>query len=135
MLLLIPRLSWALTMPDPTPANPNLSNCSASRRLRVSAGTQLECRKGSHGMGADLTRALLKLSPTGGCLLLALALDPGQEVEVLIRANGLARPLRRLARVVWAAPVEDGYSVSIRFDNALSYADMRAVAGPPRVLR
>jgi hypothetical protein len=62
-------------------------------------------------------------------------LDPGQEVELIIHGHGLARPLRRLGRVVWAVPAEDGCHVGIHFANPIPYAELQSVAAPPRVLR
>jgi hypothetical protein len=77
----------------------------------------------------------LDLSETGVCLVLKAHVDPGQELELIIHGNGMARPLRRLGRVLWAVPAEDGCRVGIHFSSPLGYSEPQAVAAPPRVLR
>jgi hypothetical protein len=101
----------------------------------VGAGARIECRRGSHGLGPDLIRAAIDLSQTGACLLLKAVLDPGQEVELIVHGHGLPRPLRRLGRVVWSVPTDEGCRVGIHFGTPLPYADMQSIAAPPRVLR
>ena len=122
-------------MPDSTPTRPPQANRRASRRVRVGGGARLECRRGSCGLGPDLTLAVHDLSETGVCLVLKLPAKRGQEVELVIHGAGLARPLRRIGRVVWAVPAEDGCRVGIHFSKPLAYMDVQAVAAPPRVLR
>jgi hypothetical protein len=102
--------------------------------VRVGGG-RIECRRGSHGLGADLARAAVDLSQTGACLVLKAALERGQEVELIIHGHGLPRPLRRLGRVVWAVPADDGCRVGIHFANPIPYMDLQSIAAPPRVLR
>ena len=65
--------------------------------LRQSA--QVECRRGSLGLGPSLTAYPVDLSETGVRLVLRVPLSPGDEAEVLLGGSGLPRPVKRLARV------------------------------------
>jgi hypothetical protein len=96
---------------------------------------RVECRRGSLGLGHDLTAHALDLSETGSQLVLRALLAPGEEAEVLLTGSGLGRPVKRLARVVWCLPTDGGHVVGLRFDKTVSYADLMTLARPPRVVR
>ena len=95
----------------------------------------MECRKGTLGLGPNLTVRPLDLSENGIRVVLRAELPEGQEVEVLLHGSGFARPVKRVARVVWSVPVAGGHCAGLRFDDCVGYADVQALAAPPRVLR
>jgi hypothetical protein len=119
-------------MPEESPPR-RTANRRACRRVSMRESIQVECRRGSLGLGRDLTAHPLDLSETGVQLVLRAPLAPGEEADVLLTGSGLARPLKRLARVVWCLPTEGGHVVGLRFDKPLSYADLTTLARPPRV--
>jgi hypothetical protein len=100
--------------------------------LRLSV--RAECRRGSLGLGPNLLLRPLDLSETGARLVLRDALSKGQEVELLFAAGG-ARPVKRLAHVIWSLPAEGGHVVGLRFSSCVGYPDVQALAMPPRVMR
>ena len=95
-------------------------------RRRPKGGTRISCRKGSMGLGPDLSQGLLDLSEGGVRLLLSSALAPGQEVEVSLSGPGVLRDVKRLGRVAWCVPAASGgHCVGIRFDKRLEHAALR----------
>ena len=80
-------------------------------------------------MGPSLVVVAQDLSETGARLVLTARLEPGQEVEVLLHGQGLARPLKRLARVMSSQARETGrWLTRLRFDRALPYPDMQSLS-------
>jgi hypothetical protein len=111
-------------------------NRRASRRAPLRGSIRVECRKGSLGLGPDLTAAALDISETGARLILKSSLPLGQEVEVLVHgAGGHGRPLKRAGRIIWAFPTDDGLCcVGVRFDGQVPFADLQNLTRPPRVM-
>jgi hypothetical protein len=114
---------------------PRAANRRASRRLSLRRTSKVECRKGSLGLGRNLTVYPLDLSETGVRLVIKEALELGSEAEVLIQGGGFAAAVKRLGRVVWCLPTPDGHAVGLRFDKPVAYADLQALSTPPRILR
>jgi PilZ domain len=91
------------------------------RRLALK-GAQLEFRRGSLGLGADLAVEVIDISDDGLCVHLKEPMAPGEEAEV-----GVGRPLggkliKRIARVVWCRPAwGKGFLVEVVFSRRLSH--------------
>ncbi len=101
------------------------ANRRRARRVRVSNLAKVECRKGVLGVGPNLVATTLDLSETGAHFVLKAVLDKGQDVEILMQGGGLARPLKRLARVVWSVPLEKGQCCAgLQFQQPLPFADL-----------
>ncbi len=107
----------------------SLANRRRARRCAVSGLARIECRKGSGGLGRNLAVTTLDLSETGARLVVQAPLAPGEGVEVLLSSPGVAKPFRRLGKVVWSVLLDDGTrAIGVGFDKALSYADLRRLA-------
>jgi hypothetical protein len=118
--------------PANKPTSPRV-NRRSSRRLALSNLTKVECRKGTLGLGTDLNVATLDISETGVRLVLKAGLEPGQQVEVLLKGGWTCKPVKRLARVIWALLLETGnWCVGFQFDKPLPYGDMQRLAKPIR---
>jgi c-di-GMP-binding flagellar brake protein YcgR len=117
----------------PSPLTPPTINRRSSRRAAIARLARIECRKGSQGLGPNLAITTLDISETGARLVLKGKVDKGQELEVVLNSSGLPRPVKRLARTVWALPQNDGNAlVGLRFDRALSYAEYQHLASLQR---
>jgi len=111
------------------------ANRRASRRAPLRTTVKVECRKGAHGLGPNLVRMPLDLSERGVRLVLKAGLAEGQEVEVLILGGGYTQPLKRLGRIVWSLPTENGnHVVGVRFDGSVPFADLQGMTKPARIL-
>jgi PilZ domain len=99
-------------------------------RRPLRSDIHVECRKGSMGLGPNLTQSAVDLSQTGICLVLTAVLNRGDEAEVQITGAGRAA-IRRTAEVAWSLPQEAGhYFVGLRFRPELSYAELQQVTRP-----
>jgi hypothetical protein len=107
----------------------SLANRRRARRCAVSGLARIECRKGVGGLGRNLAVATLDLSETGARLVVEAPLAPGEAVELLLSSPGVARPFRRLGKVVWSVLLEDGSrAIGVAFEKILAYADLRRLA-------
>src|SRR5436190_60836 len=99
-----------------TTETPNRPNRRASRRLPPGNLIKVQCRKSYMGLGPDIAFQLLDLSQTGVRLLVKTPVEKGREVEVLLTGACCAPLIKRVARVVWAVPVEgQRYAVGLHF--------------------
>jgi hypothetical protein len=90
----------------------------------------VECRKGTLGLGANLTRRVLEVSQGGARLLLKAPLVVGNEAEVLISGYG-TRPIKRVAVVSWTRPAEkDEHLVGLAFHRELPFIELQRIAKP-----
>jgi hypothetical protein len=124
------------TPPPPVEATPALARPAPEdrrrgRRYQVVRQAQVECRKGSLGVGPDLCAAAVDLSEDGAGLVLRSPLAHGQEVEVLLAAAGIPRPLKRLARVVGQQELEGGgFGTELHFERRLTFTDLQRLTRP-----
>src|SRR5262249_3787402 len=80
------------------------------------------------GLGPNVATGILDVSEFGARLLLVEQLRVGQEFEVDLETVA-TRPIKRLAVVVWLIEAVDGRFVTgVRFEKALSYADLIALS-------
>jgi hypothetical protein len=109
-------------------------NRRACRRAPLRASIRVECRKGTLGLGPDLTAVALDISDTGAHLILKASLPRGQDVEVLL-LGGHGRPLKRAGRIIWSFPTDDGRCcVGIRFDAYVPFANLQTFTRPHQVI-
>ena len=110
---------------------PPSANRRSGRRFLLSGAAKIECRKGTLGLGPNIVQSAVNVSETGAKLILKTILETGKEAEILLHGPGLTRPLRRLARVIWSRPLDDGTCcAALRFDSPLPYADLQRVSKP-----
>jgi hypothetical protein len=77
------------------------------------------------GGGPDLALALIDLSQTGASLLVKVALEPKQPVELELYAVGYNKNYRVEAVVVRCEPTPEGtYLVGVRFERYLTYTEL-----------
>jgi hypothetical protein len=86
--------------PSPNQPTAVLRQTESRRRRRRAAkpGTQVSCRLGCYGLGAELARSIVDLSEGGACVTLTDHSDPGKEVEITLDALGGQQSVRRPAR-------------------------------------
>lgn len=102
-----------------------------SQRRRPRATVKVECRKGSFGLGPNLTSVVLDVSDTGVRLIVVQPLEPPSEVEFIIAGYGMNRPIKRLAFVRWQVKMDDGrFCIGAEFQKRLDYRDWQNLAAP-----
>src|SRR5487761_1683207 len=105
------------------------SNRRRTRRKSPKKTVKLQCRKGPWGMGPNVARTLLDLSLDGARLILATALQSGQEVALSLEGPWHVRPIAVPARVRWCAALADGsYCVGVHFEKTLPYHEIQDLA-------
>jgi hypothetical protein len=110
---------------------PPSGNRRSGRRFGLSGSARIECRKGTLGLGPNITQSTVNLSETGVKLIVKTILEKGKEAEILLHGPGLTRPLRRVARVIWSRPLDDGTCcAALRFDSPIPYADLQRITKP-----
>ncbi len=111
------------------PVAPPQVNRRSSRRMPPNRLARVECRRGGLGLGPNLLLSILDISETGIRLVLRAPIEAGQEAEVLLQGLGITRPEKRLARVVWVLPLDEGgYCAGLHFDKPLRYVDLQRLA-------
>jgi hypothetical protein len=106
---------------NPPSASPR--NRRLSPRRSAKSGTKVECRKGTMGLGPNLAVGLLDVSESGARLLLKVALEPNQEVELVLLAVGQVREVKMPGRIVWCVAAADGrYCVGVQLQKRLGYS-------------
>src|ERR1700690_2094331 len=89
-------------------ASSSPSNRRRSPRRKPRSSVKVECRKGSHGLGADLSVSLLDTSDSGIRLIVTQALDIMAEVEIIIAGYGMKQAIKRMGHVRWQVKMENG---------------------------
>jgi hypothetical protein len=84
-------------------------------------------------LGVNLGVALLQVSETGALLVLRAALEPRQEVTLLLEGRGHLRPVRIPGIVVWCSPAPDDpssgtFRVGVEFQKRLPWADLMHIS-------
>jgi hypothetical protein len=113
-------------MPSPPAEAAAARNRRLCPRFPATGCNRFECRAGTLGLGPDLCLAVLDLSETGAGVILRSAVPDGQEVEVVMSAAGMNKPLKRLAKVVWSQPLEgNGVRAGLQFERRLPFAELQ----------
>lgn len=114
-----------------TPIQKKTLNRRGALRKPPRRSIRLQCRRGALGLGANVGHALLDISETGVRLVTKHMLEPGAEVEIVLEGYGMPGPIRRLGRVRWAVPTDDGHCCTgVHFDKLLSFRDVQTLAAP-----
>jgi PAS domain S-box-containing protein len=110
---------------DRVPAAP-LFDTRSEPRHAPAAEVGVECRQTKDGLGPNVAQGLLNLSPSGACVLVSAALEPGQQVEVTLSSQGRAGPLRVSAEVTWTQPEDEGrHRAGLRFLRRLNGPELQ----------
>ncbi len=110
-------------------ASAAVRNRRLNRRQPPKGSTKATCHKGLFGLGRDVAVGILDLSQYGAQLVVKEPLKRGQPVEVGLEGLGRQKPLKLPAVVVWCVEAADGHHlVGTRFEKALSWSDMQALA-------
>ena len=108
-----------------------VSNRRRSPRRKPRTSVRIECRKGSHGLGANLSAGLLDISDTGVRMIVTQALDVMVEVEIIITAYGMRQPIKRLGIIRWQVKMENGqFCTGVEFHKRIDYRDWQNLASP-----
>jgi hypothetical protein len=108
-------------------SNPPVSNRRLSPRRRPKRGTRATGHLGTLTTGPNIVRSLLDLSKSGARLLVAVPLQEGQELALVLQESSQTQPLTIPAVVVWSAAGEDGCCVGVFFWEWLQYTEFRAL--------
>jgi len=102
-----------------------------SQRRKPRTSVKVQCRKGSHGLGADIASTVLDLSDSGVRMVIKQGLDVPSEVEIIIAGYGMKSNIKRLGNVRWQVKLENGqYCVGIEFQKHIEYRDWQNLASP-----
>lgn len=115
-------------MPNtPTPSPPNRRGSFRQlpkRKLRVACRNALD-------LGPNLAVGLLDLSENGVRLQVNTELGKGKEVTVTLDSVRNIKTMKRVGAVIWCvATAEPGnFTVGVRFDKRIPYADVAGLTG------
>jgi hypothetical protein len=100
-----------------------------SQRRRPRTSVKIECRKGAYGLGPNLASGALDVSDTGARLIITQAVDAKGEVEIIISAYGMSKPIKRMAVVRWQVALADGgFCIGAEFQKRIDYRDWQNLA-------
>ena len=100
-----------------------------SMRRRPRASVKVQCRKGAHGLGANVAGPVLDLADSGLRLITTQQLTVGGEVEVMI--VGMREVIKRIGNIRWQLKLEDGnFCTGIEFQKRIDYRDWQNLASP-----
>jgi hypothetical protein len=109
----------------------SLANRRRSQRRKPRTSVKVECRKGAHGLGANLAKTLLDVSDSGVRLIVSKELDLQGEVEIVIGGYGMKAPIKRLGTVRWQLKLENGlFCVGVEFNKHIDYREWQNLASP-----
>jgi hypothetical protein len=105
------------------------TNRRRSQRRRPRNSAKIECRKGAFGLGPNVATAALDVSDSGARLIVKETMDLACEVEIIINAYGIRKPIRRVALVRWQLELaEGGYCIGAEFQKRIDYRDWQNLA-------
>jgi c-di-GMP-binding flagellar brake protein YcgR len=107
------------------------NNRRRSQRRKPRNSVRVECRKGAHGLGANIVAAVLDISDTGVRLIATQATDPNGEVEIVISGYGMKELIKRIGNVRWQVKLENGhFCTGVEFQKQIAYRDWQNLAAP-----
>jgi hypothetical protein len=123
-----------MTDQKPTNASPpsgvsrrNLRRC---RRQAPKGSTRVKAYRNGLGLGRPISDGVLDISEVGARLLLTVELPVGAEFLIEFE-SAASRLVKMLANVMWIVAAADGrFVVGVRFQKALPYVDLHALARP-----
>jgi CheY-like chemotaxis protein len=98
-----------------------------NQRRKPRKTVQVQCLKGTHGLGSNLALELQDLSVGGAAVVLKSRLEKGQEVEVVIQAPSQPNAIKCLAEVAWLQTDQQNYRVGLRFRRRLNFSQVMAL--------
>ncbi len=108
-----------------------LANRRRSQRRKPRRSVLVQCRKGSHGLSANIAKELLDTSDSGIRLVVSQELAPRSEVEIVIGGYGLKAPIKRIGYVRWQVKLENGlFCIGVHFQKHIEYRDWQNLATP-----
>jgi PilZ domain len=115
----------------PKMSEASLANRRRSLRRKPRTSVKIECRKGAHGLGANVARHVLDVSDSGIRLVVSQEFTLLSEVEIIINGYGMKAAIKRLATVRWQLKLENGlYCTGVEFQKHISYRDWQNLASP-----
>ena len=109
----------------------SLANRRRTQRRRPRRSVLIECRKGTHGLGANVAKELLDTSASGVRLIVSQEFDLRSEVEIVIGGYGMKAPIRRHGFVRWQLKLESGlFCIGVHFEKTIEYRDWQNLASP-----
>jgi hypothetical protein len=79
----------------------NPANRRQSQRCKARQSVQVECRNGAYGLGPNLSQMVLDISDSGVRLVVTQALSIADEIEIVITAYGVSKPIKRFGIIRW----------------------------------
>ena len=108
-----------------------VQNRRRSQRRKPRTSVKIQCRKGTYGLGANLGSSVLDVSDTGVRMIVKEPLSPPAEVEIIIIANGMRDPIKRIGTIRWQVKLENGlFCTGIEFQKRIDYRDWQNLASP-----
>lgn len=100
------------------------------KRKAAKKHTAVICRKGSLGLGPNVAVRIEDISGDGIRLLIKVAVQRGDELEITLQPAGFGQPVVRHGTVVWCCgPDENQYHVGVKFDKTLQYNELFVMTG------
>lgn len=95
------------------------------KRRLAKMTTSVLCRQGSLGLGPNRALRVVDVSVDGVCILVSVALNKGDLIEVTLTPSGVGRPIVRSAVVAWCSAQEGNkYEIGAKFQTPLTYTDV-----------
>ncbi|MSR51866.1 MAG: PilZ domain-containing protein [Gemmataceae bacterium] len=96
------------------------------RRRALKKGVVLTVRKGTMGLGPNLSIGGVDLSDDGIQVLVKLEVKKGDEIEIGLTGIGRSKPMVLVSDVRWCRPVEDSetFLVGVKLRRRLSHQEM-----------
>ena len=111
----------ATPKPDP--------NHRLARRRAITRKIGIEYRKGAMGLGPNLAVGLLDVSEDGLGVRIKVAVEPGDEAEVVLTSPGTRKAYKLLCEVRWCRDAGDGtFLAGMRLRRRLAYAELSDLA-------
>jgi hypothetical protein len=107
------------------------SNRRSGHRKNPRTNVTVECRRGSLGLGKNLTVSFLDISEGGVRLTVKEKFVADEEVEVVLLGCQVGKPIKRQGKVCWAVPIETGgCCIGVEFEKRLPYIEVMRIAKP-----
>jgi hypothetical protein len=94
------------------------------RRKAAKRRVSVTCRKGLDGLGADLCIRLVDVSDEGAKIQIKEWINQNSDVEVTFDVDSLNKPLVVTGQVAWCQPVENGFTIGVKFHDRIDYVDL-----------
>jgi len=110
------------------------ANRRRSQRRKPRRQVNVECRKGSMGLGPNICIEFRNLSETGIQVVSKVEMKRKDEVEVLLTGFGMRGTIKRTCEVRWVQPVEpDRFLLGLQFDKAIPFREVHSLTAPDQV--